>query len=75
VESLHWKQRIAQVIKNFMSKDLYDKHGNGIVNFFITGLENLELGPNRANSLDDLKSSLDDELLDAVRLVNGYTEV
>ena len=75
MNNLDWRDRVSLVVQRFMDKDLFSKYGTSLSNFFATGLENLELGPNRANSWDDLKNSLDYELLDAVRLVNGYTEV
>ena len=75
MSNLDWRERVSLVVQRFMDKDLFSKYGTSLSNFFTTDLENLELGPNRANSWDDLKSSLDDELLDAVRVVHGYTEV
>lgn len=75
MSNLDWRDRVSLVVQRFMDKDLFSKYGASLSNFFATGLENLELVPNRANSWDDLKNSLDDELLDAVRVVHGYTEV
>jgi hypothetical protein len=75
MSNLDWRDRVSLVVQRFIDKDLFSKYGTTLSNFFATGLENLELGPNRANSWDDLKNSLDDELLAAVRVVHGCTEV